>query len=306
MPIPDYQTLMLPLLRLTEDGKEHTLAQVSDTIAHQFELNETERSEMLPSGGQLKLFSRIGWSRTFMSKAGLLETVSRGKFRITPRGLSLLKTKPQRIDVNLLNQYPEFVEFRTGTAPTKSNSEAAVEADLSAAQQTPQELLESSYQTLHRQNAEDLLEKISKVSLRFFEKLVVDLLVAMGYGGSRKDAGQAIGKSGDDGIDGIIKEDRLGLDAVYIQAKRWKDTVGRPDVQSFAGSLEGHRARKGVFMTTSLFSADAKEYVNRIEKKIILIDGQQLANLCIEFGIGVEPEITYRVHRIDVDYFEEE
>jgi len=297
---------MLPLLRLTEDGKEHTLAQVSDTIAHQFELNETERSEMLPSGGQLKLFSRIGWSRTFMSKAGLLETVSRGKFRITPRGLSLLKTKPQRIDVNLLNQYPEFVEFRTGTAPTKSNSEAAVEADLSAAQQTPQELLESSYQTLHRQNAEDLLEKISKVSLRFFEKLVVDLLVAMGYGGSRKDAGQAIGKSGDDGIDGIIKEDRLGLDAVYIQAKRWKDTVGRPDVQSFAGSLEGHRARKGVFMTTSLFSADAKEYVNRIEKKIILIDGQQLANLCIEFGIGVEPEITYRVHRIDVDYFEEE
>jgi restriction system protein len=236
-----------------------------------------------------------------MSKAGLLETVSRGKFRITQRGISLLKTKPQKIDVNLLNQYPEFVEFRTG-----ANTEAAAGPDLNIVQQTPQELLESSYQTLHRQIAGDLLEKISKASPHFFEKLVVDLLVAMGYGGSRRDAGQAIGKSGDDGIDGIIKEDRLGLDAVYVQAKRWKATVGRPDVQSFAGSLDGHRARKGVFITTSQFSGDAKEYVTRIEKKIILIDGEQLANLSIEFGIGVEPITTYKVQRIDADYFEEE
>jgi restriction system protein len=306
MPIPDYQTLMLPLLLLTGDGKEHTLAQVAEAIAQQFNLSESERNEMLPSGGQLKIFSRIGWSRTYMAKAGLLETVSRGKFRITPRGLSLLKTKPQKIDVNLLNQYPEFVAFRTGSAPIKANSEVPGEVDLNVAQQTPQELLESSYQTLHRQIADDLLEKVSKASPRFFEKLVVDLLVAMGYGGSRKDAGQAIGKSGDDGIDGIIKEDRLGLDAVYVQAKRWKATVGRPDVQSFAGSLEGHRARKGVFITTSQFSGDAKEYVTRIEKKIILIDGEQLANLSIEFGIGVEPITTYKVQRIDADYFEEE
>lgn len=306
MPIPDYQTLMLPLLLLTKDGKEHTLAQAAEAIAQQFSLSEAERNEMLPSGGQLKIFSRIGWSRTYMAKAGLIETVSRGKFRVTPRGLSLLSTNPQKIDVSLLNQYPEFVAFRTGTAPTKSNSDTIGEVDLNAAQQTPQELLESSYQTLHRQIADDLLEKISKASPRFFEKLVVDLLVAMGYGGSRKDAGRAIGKSGDDGIDGIIKEDRLGLDAVYVQAKRWKATVGRPDVQSFAGSLEGHRARKGVFITTSQFSGDAKEYVTRIEKKIILIDGEQLANLSIEFGIGVEPITTYKVQRIDADYFEEE
>jgi restriction system protein len=306
MPIPDYQTLMLPLLLLTGDGKEHTLAQAAEAVSKQFNLSETERNEMLPSGGQLKIFSRIGWSRTYMAKAGLLETVSRGKFRITPRGLSLLKTNPQKIDVNLLNQYPEFVEFRTGSVSSKTSSGIPAEADLNAAQQTPQELLESSYQTLHRQIADDLLEKIAKASPRFFEKLVVDLLVAMGYGGSRKDAGQAIGKSGDDGIDGIIKEDRLGLDAVYVQAKRWKATVGRPDVQSFAGSLEGHRARKGVFITTSQFSGDAKEYVNRIEKKIILIDGEQLANLSIEFGIGVEPITSYKVQRIDADYFEEE
>jgi restriction system protein len=308
MAIPDYQTLMLPLLLLTGDGKEHTLAQAADAIAQQFGLSETERNEMLPSGGQLKIFSRVGWSRTYMAKAGLLETVSRGKFRITARGLSLLKTKPQKIDVNLLNQYQEFVEFRTGQPLIKSVSTNLNESDLTVAQQTPQELLESSYQALHRQTAEDLLDKISKSSPRFFEKLVVDLLVAMGYGGSRKDAGQAIGKSGDDGIDGIIKEDRLGLDAVYVQAKRLKATtsVGRPDVQSFAGSLEGQRARKGVFLTTSRFSGEAKEYVNRIEKKIILIDGEQLANLCIEFGIGVESVTAYKVHRIDVDYFEEE
>lgn len=308
MPIPDYQTLMLPLLKITGDGKEHTLAQTAEAVAQQFNLSEADRNEMLPSGGQLKIFSRLGWSRTYMAKAGLLETVSRGKFRITGRGLALLKTQPLKIDVNVLNQYPEFVEFRTGTVQAKSNSEAVNEADLSTAQQTPQELLESSYQTLHRQIADDLLDKISKASARFFEKLVVDLLVAMGYGGSRKDAGRAIGKSGDDGIDGIIKEDRLGLDAVYVQAKKWKATatVGRPDVQSFAGSLEGHRARKGVFITTSKFSAEAKDYVNRIEKKIILIDGEQLANLSIEFGIGVEPVITYKVQRIDADYFEEE
>ena len=306
MPIPDYQTLMLPLLRLTGDGKEHTLAQSVEPIAEEFSLTDAERSEMLPSGGQFKIFNRLGWSKTYMVKAGLLESVSRGKFKITSRGIALLKTNPPRIDVHLLSQYPEFVEFRTGTAPTQTDRENGDETGLTAAQQTPQELLESSYQTLHQQIGGDLLEKISKSSPNFFEKLVVDLLVAMGYGGSRKDAGQAIGRSGDDGIDGIIKEDRLGLDAVYVQAKRWKATVGRPEVQTFAGSLEGHRARKGVFITTSQFSGEAKEYVTRIEKKIILIDGQQLANLSIEFGIGVQPVSTYKVHRIDADYFEEE
>jgi len=305
MPVPDYQTLMSPLLRITADRQEHTIGQCAESIAQEFSLSESERAEMLPSG-VMKLYSRVGWAKTYMVQARLLEIVSRGKFKITQRGEALLKTKPAKIDVNLLNQYPEFVEFRERSSNNKSNSQPiAIEPELTAAQ-TPQELLESSYQALHSQLAADLLEKIAKASPRFFERLVVDLLVAMGYGGSRQDAGQAIGRSGDDGIDGIIKEDRLGLDYVYIQAKRWKGTVGRPDVQSFAGSLEGHRARKGVFITTSQFSADAKDYVNRIEKKIILIDGQHLANLSIEFGTGVEAVNTFKVHRIDLDYFEEE
>lgn len=241
-----------------------------------------------------------------MVKAGLLEPFGRGKFKITTRGVAALQTKPPKINVDFLNQYPEFVQFRLAAKSKNANSPDIGATYVSANEQTPQELLEISYQALHSQLAQDLLDKISTASPRFFEKLVVDLLVAMGYGGSRKDAGKAIGKSGDDGIDGIIKEDRLGLDAVYIQAKRWKGTVGRPDVQSFAGSLEGQRARKGVFITTSQFSADAKDYVNRIEKKIILIDGEQLANLSIEFAVGVAPVISYKIQRIDLDYFEEE
>jgi restriction system protein len=306
MPIPDYQTLMLPLLRVTADGRVHTTAQAAEIVAQQFNLTDAERAEMLPSGGALKLFSRVGWARTYMAKAGLLESVGRGKFKITNRGVALLKTNPTKIDVTVLNQYPEFIEFRERSKPNKTDSANGSEPEVTAGQQTPQELLESSYQALHAQVAEDLLDRITKVSPQFFEKLVVDLLVAMGYGGSRKDAGQAIGKSGDDGIDGIIKEDRLGLDAVYIQAKRWKATVGRPEIQSFAGSLEGQRARRGVFITTSKFSAEARDYVNRIEKKIILIDGELLANLSLEYGIGVEPVTIYKVQRIDSDYFEEE
>jgi restriction system protein len=306
MSVPDYQTLMLPILRVAEDGREHTISEVSEIVATSFRLTEEEQMEMLPSGKQRKLVNRVAWAKTYMAKAGLLESVSRGKFKITRRGAALLKTNPAKIDVNVLNQYPEFLEFRERSKPNRTDSVIGLESEVATAQQTPQELLESSYQALHAEVAEDLLDRITKVSPQFFEKLVVDLLVEMGYGGSRKDAGQAIGKSGDNGIDGIIKEDRLGLDAVYIQAKRWKGTVGRPDVQSFAGSLEGYRAGKGVFITTSQFSSEAKDYVNRIGKKIILIDGDQLANLCLEFGIGVEPVITYQVQRIDSDYFEEE
>jgi restriction system protein len=306
MPVPDYQTLMLPVLQVAEDGKEHSISEVSEILAASFRLTEEEQMEMLPSGKQRKLVNRVAWAKTYMAKARLFESVSRGKFRITSRGAALLKGNPAKIDVGVLNQFPEFLEFRERSKPIKTDSVNGSESEVVSAQQTPQESLESSFQALHAQVAEDLLERIAKVSPQFFEKLVVDLLVAMGYGGSRKDAGQAIGKSGDDGIDGIIKEDRLGLDAVYIQAKRWKANVGRPEVQSFAGSLEGYRANKGVFITTSQFSSEAKDYVNRIGKKIILIDGDQLSTLCLEFGIGVEPVTTYKVQRIDSDYFEEE
>lgn len=305
MAVPDYQSLMLPVLQIAGDKQDHTIPEVSETVADNLCLTSDERSELLPSGKQRKLINRVSWAKIYMARAGLIESVARGKFKITQRGLELLEGHPTRIDLNTLGRFPEFLDFLKGVPTTKNQPNKAVVAQ-QPLEQTPQELLESSYQALHEQIAADLLERIAKSTPHFFEKLVVDLLVAMGYGGSRVDAGQAIGKSGDDGIDGIIKEDRLGLDAVYVQAKRWKGTVGRPDVQSFAGSLEGHRARKGVFITTSQFSAEAREYVNRIEKKIILIDGEQLANLCLEFGIGVEPVTTYRVQRIDSDYFEEE
>ncbi len=199
-----------------------------------------------------------------------------------------------------MKQFPEFLEFQKGTRSSQK------EEEIEDAQRTPFETLEVAYQDLRRALAQDVLDRVKRCSLKFFEKLVVDLLVAIGYGGSKKDAGQAVGRCGDDGVDGIIKEDKLGLDVVYIQAKRWEGTVGRPTVQEFAGSLEGHRARKGVLMTTSRFSQDAKDYVGRIEKKIVLIDGEQLAQLMIDHGIGVTEVVSYAVKRVDSDYFEEE
>jgi len=306
MPVPDYQKLFLPILRFASDRQEHSHPQAVEAVVKHFNLTEDDCNELLPSGTQRKLSNRASWSRFHLIKAGLLEAVSRGRFKITARGTELLNTNPAEINLKLLNQYPEFAEFRLSNRQSKPTVEDVSEPDGDIRQQTPQELLESSYQALHRQLAQELLDRIGQSSPRFFEKLVVDLLVSMGYGGSRKDAGKAIGKTGDEGIDGIIKEDRLGLDAVYIQAKRWKGTVGRPEIQAFAGSLEGHRARKGVFITTSQFSPDAKEYINRIEKKIILIDGQQLASLSIEYKVGVMDVISYSVRKLDLDYFEEE
>jgi restriction system protein len=306
MPIPDYQKLFLPILQSASDGQEHSQAEAVEAVVRHFNLTEEDCKELLPSGTQRKLSNRASWSRFHMIKAGLLEAVGRGRFKITARGTELLDTNPAEINLKVLSQYPEFAEFRLSNRQNKLPVEVISASNGDLRQQTPQELLESSYQALHSQLAQELLDRIGQSSPRFFEKLVVDLLVSMGYGGSRKDAGKAIGKSGDEGIDGIIKEDRLGLDAVYIQAKRWKSTVGRPEIQAFAGSLEGHRARKGVFITTSQFSPDAKEYINRIEKKIILIDGQQLASLSIEFKVGVTDVINYSVRKLDLDYFEEE
>ena len=239
-------------------------------------------------------------------KAGLLATASGGRFRITSEGKRAIQENPNGINVRILQRYPAYLASVSAIRHDSPPKAAAHTTDDEVSRQTPQELLESSFQTLHTQLAQELLEKIGKCSPALFERLVVDLLVAMGYGGSRKDAGQAIGRSGDEGIDGIIKEDRLGLDAVYVQAKRWKDTVGRPAVQAFAGSLEGHRARKGVFITTSQFSGEARDYVGRIEKKIILIDGQQLADLSIEYKVGIAESTTYSIKKLDLDYFEEE
>jgi restriction system protein len=294
MAVPDFQALMLPLLQIAGDDGDHHLSDAIDALAVQFRLSEEERRELLPSGRQAKFDNRVGWARTYLKKAGLLDSTGRGTFRIAERGLDVLKGSPPSIDVRFLARYPEFVEFKKATKREPEGEETG---------QTPEEALELGYQNLTRSLAQDLLERIKSCSPRFFENLVVDLLVAMGYGGSRKDAGQAVGQSGDGGIDGIIKEDKLGLDVVYVQAKRWEASVGRPIVQAFAGSLEGQRARKGVFITTSQFSPDARDYVTRIEKKIVLIDGQQLAQLMIDHGVGVTELASYTVKKVDMDYF---
>lgn len=304
--VPDYQSFMLPLLKILGDQKEHSLKEIMEKLASEFNLSKEEQKELLPSGRQSKFVNRVGWARTYLKKAGLLKNVSRGNFIITERGLDVLKSNPPAIDVKYLEQFPEFIEFRNATKNENGDSKDKTMSVAHSTNGTPEEILESSYQTLRQELANELLERIKKCSPAFFEKLVVDLLVAMGYGGSRSDAGRAIGKSGDEGIDGIINEDKLGLDVVYIQAKRWENTVGRPVVQAFAGSLEGQRARKGVLITTSKFSQEAKDYVKVIEKKIVLIDGERLAQLMIDHDIGVSEQARYIVKRIDIDYFGDE
>ncbi len=304
MSIPDYQTTMLPLLKYAADQQEHSLRDAVDRLANEFNLTDDERKELLPSGQQEVFNNRIGWARTYMKKAGLLETTRRGHFQITQRGLEVVAKKPVAINVKFLEQFQEFRDFRA-LRHTKSDSDRSgeTEPDQDA---TPEEALESAYKRLRDNLAADLLQQVKTTSPSLFEKLVVELLLKMGYGGSRHDAGRAIGKSGDEGIDGIIKEDRLGLDIIYIQAKRWENTVGRPEVQKFAGALQGQRAKKGIMITTSAFSSDAQEYASRIDTKIVLIDGDRLAELMIDHNLGVSPMANYEVKKIDTDYFTEQ
>ncbi len=301
MAIPDYQTIMLPLLTFLSDKKEHTLRESIDALADQFGLTDEERRELLPSGRQAAFDNRVGWARTYMKKAGLLVSTRRGCFQITDRGLAVLGKRPGKIDIPFLGQFPEFVAFRQRRDRTEESAEPEFDDT-----QTPEEAMESAYQRARQGLASDLLQAVKGCSPAFFEQLVIDLLVKMGYGGTRRDAGQAIGRTGDEGIDGIIKEDRLGLDAVYVQAKRWDSTVGRPDIQKFAGALQGQRARKGIFITTSSFSQDARDYVSRIDSRIVLIDGNLLAQLMIDYDVGVATVASYALKRVDSDYFNEE
>jgi len=301
MAIPDYQTIMLPLLRFAEDKKEHSLRQAIDALAVQFNLTDKERRELLTSGKQI-FDNRVGWARTYIKKAGLIEITRRGYSRITERGLAVLKQNPSKIDVKFLYQFKEFREFKAFR-----REKSVVQRELEEEREnTPEEELESAYQSIRNSLATDILQQIRTSSPSLFEKVVVELLVVMGYGGSRKDAGEAVGKIGDEGIDGIIKEDPLGLDIIYIQAKRWGSTVGRPEIQRFAGALQGKRARKGIFITTSDYSREAYEYISNIDTKIVLIDGDQLAQLMIDNNIGVSPSNAYEVKKLDLDYFTEE
>ncbi|MDZ4180442.1 MAG: restriction endonuclease, partial [Coriobacteriia bacterium] len=285
MAIPDYQGAMLPLLQFAGDEQEHSLRETIDALADQFGLTADERKELLPSGQQEVFNNRIGWARTYLTKAGLLQSTRRGHYEITQRGIDVLAANPTRIDVKFLEQYEEFKDFRA-LRHARAGEILPLAAE-SEQDTTPEEALESAYDRLRESLTSEILQQAKAASPSLFEKLVVELLLKMGYGGSRQDAGRAIGRSGDEGIDGIIKEDRLGLDVIYLQAKRWEGVVGRPEIQKFVGALTGQRARKGVFITTSSFTKNAEDYVSRIEMKIVLIDGETLAQMMIEHNVGV-------------------
>jgi restriction system protein len=302
MSIPDFQGIMLPLLRLAGDSSPHTLREAGETLAKHFNLSDAERAALLPSGRQPIFDNRLGWARTYMKKAGLLLSPRRGAFQITPRGLEVLQSNPSSISVDYLGRFPEFEQFRS----LRHEKEPEIQGEPSVHPNTPEETLESAYEGIRADLETELLERVKGCSPGFFERMVVELIVKMGYGGTLRDAGKAIGKSGDGGVDGIIKEDRLGLDVVYVQAKRWEATVGRPELQKFAGALQGHRAKKGVFITTSDFSKDAIHFASQIETKIALIDGSQLARLMIDHGLGVSLVETYEIKRLDSDYFAED
>lgn len=308
MTCPDFQSFTLPILQVAATGDAMGVAVLRPLVAKRMQLSEEDLAERIPSGRQSRFNNRVNWACTYLAQAGLLEKVSRGTYRITTRGREVVARPPARIDIEFMAQYAEFRAWRAKGGEDPADSVAAEgTAGLAAVEDagTPEEHIEAGYTALRRSVETELLTKILAASPTFFENLVVELLVAMGYGGSRSDAGQALGRAGDGGLDGIIKEDKLGLDAIYIQAKRYApdNKVGRPAVQAFAGSLEGARARKGVFITTSSFSNDAHAYVTHIEKKIILIDGAHLAILLFDHGVGVRTKDTYEVKEVDEEYF---
>jgi restriction system protein len=298
--IPDYQSFMRPLLEIAADGREWKLGDAIEEIAKRLSITNEDRKALLPSGRQGLLENRVGWAKTYLKKAGLLDNPRRGTFVITERGRESLK-QAEKINSKYLTRFAEFQEFHSAK-PEQDQTETFANIETP----TPEELLELNYLQIRRTVADDLLTKVKQATPQFFERLVVELLVAMGYGGSLVDAGQAIGKSGDEGIDGIIKEDKLGLDVIYIQAKRWEGTISRPEIQKFAGALQGQRAKKGVFITTSKYTKEAIDFAAKVESRIILIDGEQLANYMIDFGLGVSDVATYAIKRVDSDYFVEE
>jgi restriction system protein len=304
--IPDYQSLMLPLLRLVADKQEHKYRDLIEKLAIEFQVTDEERKELLASGNQAIFDNRVGWAKTYLKKAGLLDSPKRATFVITQIGLDTLKKNPDRIDAKYLRQFPAFLEFQNASRNENETEEEIV--IVATNEQTPEENLDKAYQRIRKSLASELLNRVVDLSPTFFERLVVELLVKMGYGGSIKDAGKAIGKSGDEGIDGTIKEDKLGLDIIYIQAKRWRpgNVVGRPELHKFVGALAGQGAKKGIFITTSNFTKEALEYTPKNETKIVLIDGEQLAQLMIDYNLGCTTQQIYELKKIDSDYFGEE
>lgn len=303
MAIPDFQTCMLPFLRFLGDGQERQLKDAVKSLAAEFKLTADELNELLPSGSQPVFINRVGWAKSYLRKAALIEYPRRSFCRITPRGKKVLASPPERITMKFLEQFPEYQDSRKRRSGDESDTPTTQPEEPNTA--TPRETLEAAYQQLRAELSTDIAQALQSADPAKFER-IVELLVRMGYGGNLVDAGRAIGRSGDEGIDGVIKEDHLGLDNIYVQAKKWEATVGRPEIQKFAGALQGQRARKGVFITTSEFSKDAREYVQRIEAKIVLIDGKTLCELMIDFNVGVNPTERFELKRIDLDFFSED
>lgn len=304
MAIPDFQTLMLPLLKVVADGREYRLRDVVELLAKEFYLTDEERQQLLPSGRYPTFDNRIAWAKTYLKKSGLIDQPRRAYFQITERGREVLKSSPSLINMKFLEQFPEYIAFKE--SPEEVEEQQRMAPSISAQNETPEELIENGARTIRKELAGEILQRVKGCPPAFFERLVVELLVKMGYGGTRQDAGRAIGRSGDEGIDGVIHEDRLGLDVIYLQAKRWENVVGRPEIQKFVGALQGQRAKKGVFITTSDFTKEAVEYVRNIDNKVVLINGALLANLMIDHNVGVSLAATYEIKKIDSDYFLEE
>lgn len=301
MAIPQFKYFILPFLENLSDDEEHSIKDIEEALAVKFELTEDELGKTTPSGRMTIVSNRVGWAKTYLKKAGLVEAPKRALFKITKEGQKVLAQKPEIIDPKFLDQFSSFHEFMYGDGVDN------VQEKTDASENTPEEIMEAGYQSIAKELQAELLNQLKNNSAAFFEQAVIDLLLSMGYGGSRKDAGQAIGRSGDEGIDGVINEDKLGLDLIYVQAKRWNTaTVGRPEVQSFVGALNGKFAKKGIFITTSSFTKEAREYAQRLDYKVVLIDGWQLVKLMAEHNIGVSTVATYEIKKVDSDYFTEE
>lgn len=302
--IPDYQTLMLPLLKLVANGNDCKFKDAVELLANNFNLTEEEKNELLPSGQAFLFPNRVGWARTYLKKAGLIDSPARGMIAITERGKSVLSENLSEINVKYLSKFPEFIQFKLLSKDQEIESSPSLNEE--SRKQTPEELLESGYQSIKSSLEQEILVKLKTVHPSRFEEIVVKLLVKMGYGGSIAEAGKATKYTNDEGIDGIIKEDKLGLDVIYIQAKRWEGNVPRPEIQKFVGALAGQRAKKGVFITTSSFSKEAISYAAQMDTKIVLIDGENLAQYMIDYNLGVSVQNIYEIKKIDSDYFEED
>ncbi len=301
MTIPRHEDMMLSILRQLQDGHTKEMRQITESMAKVFNLTEADLAQRLPSGTDYTFANRVSWARTYLKKAGLLESPGRSLIKITELGLKALAENLTQIDDAYLRQFPGYLEFMA-VKPPKTPKEKTLQVIVD----TPEEMIESGYSAIRAALAKELLDSLGKTSPSYFERIVIEVLVKMGYGGSLKDAGEAVGRAGDGGIDGVIKEDKLGLDTIYVQAKRWSTSVGRPTVQEFVGSLEGVRAQRGIIITTSKFTSEAEAYVQQIGKRIVLIDGPTLADLMIEHDVGVTPVKTFQLKRIDSDYFTEE